>query len=467
MDIQKDEDFDEWYNEVVEAAELCDKRYPVKGMNIWRPYGWQIMWNIDERIRAEMRRTGHEEVNFPLLVPETLFQKEADHIKGFGSEVFWVTHAGDNELDERLLLRPTSETALYTTFALWIRSHADLPLKTYQIVNTFRYETKMTKAFIRVREIHFFEAHTCHRDYEEAEAQVEEDLDIAGRFLDGLCLPYVMSRRPDWDKFAGAHYSIGVDVLMPSLRVLQVASIHQYRENFSRPFDITYEDEHGEHRYCHQTTYGMSERVLGAIVGMHGDDNGIALPSSVAPIQVVIVPIIFKDKKEDVVGECRAVQGELEDMDIRVHLDMRDETPGSKFYGWELKGVPLRVEIGPRDIQNGVVTVAARDGEKTQVPRDELDGIPGHLEAYDERIASAAQAFMDGHIARVDHLDSQDDVEGIIEVPWCGSEQCGLDMEDRTGMKSLGIPIPEPECEGTCTACGEAARHWLRLARSY
>ncbi len=467
MDIEKDEDFDEWYNEVVEAAELCDKRYPVKGMNIWRPYGWQIMRNIDGRIRAEMRRTSHEEVNFPLLVPETLFQKEADHIKGFGSEVFWVTHAGDNELDERLLLRPTSETALYTTFALWIRSHADLPLKTYQIVNTFRYETKMTKAFIRVREIHFFEAHTCHRDYEAAEMQVEEDLDIAGRFLDGLCLPHVVSRRPDWDKFAGAHYSIGIDVLMPSRRVLQVASIHQYRENFSRPFDITYEDEDGEHRYCHQTTYGMSERVLGAIVGMHGDDNGIALPSGIAPVQVVIVPIIFKDKKENVLEECRAVQQELEDMDVRVHLDMRDETPGSKFYDWELKGVPLRVEIGPRDIKNNVVTVATRDGEKTQVPRDELDGLPERLTAYDERIAAAAAAFMDGHIARISHLDACEISEGIIEVPWCGSEQCGLDMEAQTGMKSLGIPIPEAECEGSCAVCDEAAQHWLRLARSY
>ena len=464
MDIKKGDDFDEWYNEVVEAAELCDKRYPVKGMNIWRPYGWQAMRNIDECIRREMRRTGHEEVNFPLLVPETLFQKEADHIKGFGSEVYWVSHAGDNELDERLLLRPTSETALYTVFALWIRSHADLPLKTYQIVNTFRYETKMTKAFIRVREIHFFEAHTCHRGFEEAEAQVQEDLDIAGRFLDGLCLPYLMSRRPDWDKFAGADYSIGIDVLMPSKRVLQVASIHQYRENFSRPFNITYEDENGEHRHCHQTTYGMSERVLGAIVGLHGDDNGIALPGSIAPIQVVIVPIIFKGKEENVLEACRAVQQELDDLGVRVHLDERNETPGSKYYDWELKGVPLRIEIGPRDIKNGVVTLATRDGEKTQIPRDELHRVPEHLEAYDERIAAAAQQFMDDHVVTLDHLEKRD---GIIEVPWCGSEACGRDMEDQTGMKSLGTPIPERDCEDSCAACGEAAVHWLRLAKSY
>lgn len=464
MDIKKGEDFDEWYNEVVQAAELCDKRYPVKGMNIWRPYGWEAMRNIDERIRREMRRTNHREVNFPLLVPETLFQKEADHIKGFGSEVFWVTHAGDNELDERLLLRPTSETALYTTFALWIRSHTDLPLKTYQIVNTFRYETKMTKAFIRVREIHFFEAHTCHRGFEEAEEQVQEDLTIAARFLDGLCLPYLMSRRPNWDKFAGAHYSIGIDVLMPSRRVLQVASIHQYKENFSRPFEITYEDETGEHRYCHQTTYGMSERVLGAIVGMHGDNQGIVLPSSIAPIQVAIVPIIFKGKEENVLDACHAVQQELESMDIRVHLDQRDETPGSKFYDWELKGVPLRIEIGPRDIDSGVVTLVARDGEKTQLPRDELQAVPEQLQAFDERIVAAAQQFMNDHIARLDHLEARD---GIIEVPWCGSQRCGLDMEERTGMKSLGIPIPERKCEGTCAVCGKVAEHRLRLAKSY
>lgn len=464
MDIKKEQDFDEWYNEVVEAADLCDKRYPVKGMNVWKPYGWEIARAIDTLIREEMRRTHHQEVNFPLLVPESLFQKEADHIKGFGSEVFWVTHAGDNQLDERLLLRPTSETALYTVFALWIRSHADLPLKTFQIVNTFRYETKMTKAFIRVREIHFFEAHTCHRNFEEAEAQVEEDIAIARSFFHTLCLPFLLHRRPDWDKFAGAYYSVGVDVLMPSQKVLQVASIHQYRENFSRPFNITYEDEEGHHHYVHQTTYGMSERVLGGIVGLHGDDHGIALPSVIAPLQVVIIPIVFKGMEGVVEEVCREVEQVLKEMGLRVQVDSRDKTPGNKFYDWELKGVPVRIEIGPRDVQNRVVTLVTRDGEKREISRGQLDQIYDELAAFDRRIAARAERFRDQHIHILNTLEKR---EGIIQVPWCGREKCGLTMEEEVDMSSLGIPHPEPAVEGVCPVCGEEARHWLRLAKSY
>jgi len=464
MKAKKSEDFDEWYNEVVEEAELCDKRYPIKGMNIWKPYGWEIQQNIDSIIREEMKKTGHKEVYFPLLVPESLFQKEADHIKGFGSEVFWVTHAGDRELEERLILRPTSETALYHIFSLWIRSHADLPLKTFQIVNTFRYETKMTKAFVRVREIHFFEAHTCHTDFEDAERQIIEDVEIASRFFSRLSIPYIISKRPDWDKFAGAYYSLGIDVLMPSKKVLQVASIHQYRDNFSIPFEIKYEDENGEHKYCHQTTYGMSERVLGAIVGVYGDDNGIALPSFIAPIQVVIVPIIFKGKEEMVKEECETVKGELEKMGIRVHLDLRDKTPGNKFYDWELKGVPLRIEIGPRDVEKGVVTLAARDGTKKEMAKYNLRNIVEELSSFDTRLFNQAKKFLDENLHTLDHLEER---EGIIEIPWCGREECGLRMEEEMEMTALGIPFPEKTCEEKCAVCGDKAKHYLRLAKSY
>ena len=464
MKVKKSEDFDEWYNEVVEEADLCDKRYPVKGMNIWKPYGWEIQQNIDSIIRGEMKKTGHKEVYFPLLVPESLFKKEADHIKGFGSEVFWVTHAGEKELEERLLLRPTSETALYHIFSLWIRSHADLPLKTFQIVNTFRYETKMTKAFVRVREIHFFEAHTCHTDFKDAEKQILEDVKIAGNFFDKLAIPYIISKRPDWDKFAGAYYSLGIDVLMPSKKVLQVASIHQYRDNFSRPFEIKYEDESGEHRYCHQTTYGMSERVLGAIVGIYGDDKGIALPSFIAPIQAVIVPIIFKGKEDMVKKECEAVKHELEEMGVRTHLDMRDKTPGNKFYDWELKGVPLRIEIGPRDVEKGVITIVARDGLKKEIKRSGLDKIKQEMSSFDSRLFEQAKKFLDENIHTLDYIEEK---EGIIEIPWCGREECGLQMEEELEMTSLGIPFPEKACNGKCAICGNEAKHYLRLAKSY
>lgn len=460
------EKFDEWYNEVVEKADLCDKRYPVKGMNIWRPYGWKIMRNVDGIIREEMEKTGHEEVYFPLLIPEGYFKKEEDHIKGFSQQVYWVTHAGDNELEERLLLRPTSETAIYSIFSLWIRSHADLPLKTFQIVNTFRYETKMTKAFIRVREIHFFEAHTCHADFEDAERQVEEDLEIATRLFRKLAIPFMISKRPDWDKFAGAFYSMGLDVLMPSGRTLQIGSVHQYKQNFSIPFEIKYEGVDGKHYYCHQTTYGMSERILGAIIGIHGDERGIKLPSSIAPIQIVIIPILFKGWEERIMEECRKVGQEVEKMDLRYHIDERDKTPGNKFYDWELKGVPMRIEIGPRDIENDVITIAMRDGVKKKIGRNEIEKIKEELNEYDERLYHAAEEFLTRNVKIVKNMDELGNAS-IIELPWCGREECGLKMEETTEMKSLGIPYPEKECNEKCVICGEKASSWLRMAKSY
>ncbi|MGB2825727.1 MAG: aminoacyl--tRNA ligase-related protein, partial [Thermoplasmata archaeon] len=288
--MKKAEDFSEWYNEMVERANLTDKRYPIKGMNVWTPYGWKIMRAIDTHIREEFDATNHDEVCFPLLIPEDQFAKEKEHIKGFDAEVFWVTHAGLNPLDVKLLLRPTSETAMYPMFSLWVRSHADLPLKTYQIVNTFRYETKQTRAFIRVREIHFFESHTCHADFDDAERQIREDYEIVERLARKWCIPHKLLKRTDWDKFPGADYTVGIDTVLPNGRTLQLGSIHQYKENFSRPYDIKYEDDKGEHMYVHQTTFGMSERLVGAIVAIHGDDKGIVLPPDVATIQIVVVP---------------------------------------------------------------------------------------------------------------------------------------------------------------------------------
>ena len=460
------EKFDEWYNEIVERADLCDKRYPVKGMNIWRPYGWKIMRNVDKIIREEMEKTGHEEVYFPLLIPESYFKKEEDHIKGFSQQVYWVTHAGDNELEERLLLRPTSETAIYSIFSLWVRSHADLPLKTFQIVNTFRYETKMTKAFIRVREIHFFEAHTCHVDFEDAERQIREDLEIASRLFKKLAIPFMISKRPDWDKFAGAFYSMGLDVLMPSGKTLQVGSVHQYKQNFSKPFEIKYEGMDGGHYYCHQTTYGMSERIIGAMIGIHGDERGIKLPSAIAPLQVIIIPILFKGWEERIMEECGKVKEELEAMGLRSHIDERDKTPGNKFYDWELKGVPMRIEIGPRDIEDNVITIAMRDGIKKRVERGEIEKIKEELEEYDERLYHKAEEFLRKNVKEIKNLDDVGDIP-IIEVPWCGREECGLKMEETMEMKSLGIPYPEKECNGKCAVCGEKAHSWLRMAKTY
>lgn len=467
--VKKSEDFNEWYNEIVELADLCDKRYPIKGMNIWRPYGWKLMNNVDRLIRDEMSKTCHQEVCFPLLIPESLFKKEEEHIEGFGKEVFWVTHAGLTPLEERWLLRPTSETAMYPIFSVWIRSHTDLPLKTFQIVNTFRYETKQTRAFIRVREIHFFEAHTCHPDFQDAEEQIKEDKEIADRLLHKLCLPYVFSKRPEWDKFAGAYYTISIDVLMPSGRTLQIGSIHQYRDNFARPYEISYETEEGAHAFCHQTTYGMSERLLGALIGVHGDNKGLIMPPEVAPIQVVIIPIIFKGKEQGVLQACERLHETLLTQGLRSHLDNREITPGNKYYDWELKGVPLRIEIGPKDVERNECTLVRRDQstKKALLLKDAHIAIQNELESLEKTLYANAENLLKENMHSVLTVEEAKQKTGIIALPWCGNKDCALEIENFLEGNTLGEPIENAGCSGHCPVCGSPAKTWMRFAKSY
>ncbi len=467
--VKKTEDFNEWYNEIVELADLCDKRYPIKGMNVWRPYGWKLMTHVDQLIREEMIRTDHQEVNFPLLIPESSFKKEEEHIEGFGSEVYWISHAGLNKLEERWLLRPTSETAMYPIFSIWIRSHADLPLKTFQIVNTFRYETKQTRAFIRVREIHFFEAHTCHVDFNDAEKQIQEDKDIAYRLFEKLSLPYILSKRPEWDKFAGAFYTISIDVLMPSFRTLQLGSIHQYKDNFSKPYEISFEGEDGKHNYCHQTTYGMSERILGALVGIHGDNKGLVMPPEVAPVQVVLIPIIFRGEEKVVLEACDDLNIKLSKEGIKSHIDKRDITPGNKFYDWELKGVPLRVEIGPKDIKNNQVVLVRRDtAEKQSISNDSaVNIIKEELNKLSKNLYETANRLLNENINRVNTIDEAKNLKGIVELPWCGIKDCALEIENILDGNTLGEPIEDNACNNSCPVCGKPGTTWMRYAKSY
>lgn len=467
--VKKTEDFHEWYNEIVELSDLCDKRYPIKGMNVWKPYGWTLMSHVDNLIREEMIKTNHQEVNFPLLIPESSFKKEEEHIEGFGSEVYWITHAGKNKLEEKWLLRPTSETAMYPMFSLWIRSHADLPLKTYQIVNTFRYETKQTRAFIRVREIHFFEAHTCHVDFDDSEKQVKEDKKIAEGLFDKLCLPFIFCKRPEWDKFAGAYYTISLDVLMPSMRTLQLGSIHQYRDNFSKPYDIKYETEEGKHKYCHQTTYGMSERILGALIGIHGDNKGLVMPSAVAPTQVVIIPIVFKGKEKPVIDAADSLYETLKKKGLRVINDKRDITPGSKYYDWELKGVPLRIEIGPRDVEKDQIVLVRRDtSEKEFVKLDSsIEKINQTIEEISKNLYQKAKKILDENFHRVKTIEKAKNLKGIIELPWCGNESCALEVEDIIDGNTLGEPIDNNKCDTNCPICNKKGKTWMRYAKTY
>ena len=464
--VRKEEDFSEWFTAAIEKAELRDKRYPVKGMDVWLPYGWSLMKRVEQAWREEFDATGHSEVNFPLLVPETEFRKEAEHVKGFESDVYWVTHGGTNPLDVRLVLRPTSETAMYPMFALWIRSHADLPLKTYQIVSTYRYETKMTRTFLRVREIRFFESHTCHATYEEAEQQIHEDLEINKRLMRRFGLPYLVTKRPEWDKFPGAHFSLGVDTILPSGRTLQVATFHHYKDNFSRVYNVMFEDIDGARKFVHQTTDGMSERILGGIVAVHGDEKGLILPPEVAPIEAVVVPILEKGRQAEISKAARKLYESLR-TSLRVYLDDRDVRPGEKFYHWEAKGVPLRLELGPRDVKKGQVVVVRRDtGKKRSLPKA---GLAGKLRAVLDRmqadLRSRAEKLLRENIVTILSLDQARD--GISRMGWCGRQECGLTVTERTGMGVLGTPYDREPVSGACVVCGRPATEILYAAKAY
>ncbi len=449
---KKHENFSEWYNQVIEKANLTDKRYPVKGMNIWTPYGWKLMSLIDAETRRLIEKADHQEVKFPLLIPEEEFQKEADHIKGFGDEVYWVSHAGSTKLDVPLLLRPTSETAMYPIFDLWIRSHADLPLKIYQMVNVFRYETKQTRAFMRMREIHFFEAHTCHVTKEDAEAQIKQDLEIMDSLAKKLCMPYLKLKRTDWDKFPGAHYSVGGDALLPTGRLLQIAGIHQYLTNFSEAYDITFEGVDGEHLPVHQTTYGMSERLIGAVVAMHGDDNGVVLPPTIAPIQVRIIPILYGENQE-LMDYCDKIKNRLSD--TRVDIDDREDIrPGSKFFDSEEKGIPIRIDVGNRELENKELTLVRRDtGDKTTIPLSELEtALQELMNKMQDEMYQRAKEFLHKNIVEPEDISDIKE-EKIYRIGWCGTLRCGEGIEESTDRNLLGTLYEGEEFKGKCLWC--------------
>ncbi|HLE48275.1 MAG TPA: proline--tRNA ligase [Candidatus Thermoplasmatota archaeon] len=467
---KKSDDFMEWYLEVCDVAELCDKRYEIKGMNVWRPYAWKVMHNIDEFTRKEMARTEHDEVLFPLMIPEKSFQKESEQIKGFGGEVFWVDFAGENKLDERYVIRPTSETAMYPMFKIWVRSHADLPLRTFQIVNVFRYETKQTRPFMRVREIHFFEDHSCFATYEDSEAHMQVDLEVVRNCLTRLALPYLTCRRPDWDKFPGAHYSVGCDVVMPSGRTLQCATVHQYKDNFAKAYEISFEAPDGSRKFAHQTTFGMSERLVGAIVGVHGDDRGLILPPEVAPIQVVVVPILFKGKEQPVLDAAREVAHRLREKGLRVHLDDRDRNAGEKYYHWELRGVPLRLEIGPRDLEKGSVMTVRRDGGKAIVPMPQVEAeVEKLLQHVQADLLERQTLFQNTQIHKAHKIEEARKLGGIVVLPICDKAECGHGVEEALDYKTLGVPMDEASdaSQESCAHCGKAAKEWIRFARTY
>ncbi len=477
------ESFSEWFSWIIREAEIYDYgRYPIKGMGVWMPYGFQIRKRVMEIIRRLLDETGHEEILLPLLIPETLFKKESEHVRGFEGEVFWVTRAGMNELDVKLVLRPTSETALSYMESLWIKSYKQLPKKYYQIVSMFRYETKMTKPMIRVREVTMFkEAHTAHETFEDAERQVLEAIEIYKKFFDELGIPYVISKRPQWDKFAGAIYTIAFDTLLPDGRAMQIGTVHHLGQTFSSVFEVRIQKRDESLDFVWQTSYGVSERVIASIIAFHSDERGLILPPNVAPIQVVIVPIPGKDEEitAKVIDYARKVLSMVKENGFRVHLDDREGLrPVDKYFYWELKGVPIRVEVGPKELGSNSVVVFRRDKlERKSVALHELLSYLRELAVDIERnLKERAWRWFKEHLKRAFDLGEALKLakEGfIVEIPWCGDERCLQKVVDEVeGIDVIGIPLqtvenlePPPPPEAKCASCGAKAVWWARIGR--
>ena len=466
------ENFSEWFHDILEEANITDSRYPIKGMAIWMPYGFKIRKYMLERIK-ELLDKDHDEVLFPLLVPEAELAKEGEHVKGFEEEVYWVTKGGINDLNEKLALRPTSETAIYPMYALWIRSHIDLPIKYYQVVNTFRYETKHTRPLIRVREITTFkEAHTAHATKEESDEQIEDFIEIYKEFLDSFGIPYLISKRPSWDTFPGADYTMAFDIIMPDGKTLQIGTIHNLGQTFAKTFDITFEDKDGEHKYVYQTCAGVSDRVVASIIGIHGDEKGLRLPPIVSPNQITIIPILFKKGKEEVMAKCMEIKSSLENAGLRVNIDDRDIRPGKKFYDWELKGTPLKLEIGPRDLENNITIAMRRDeGEKIELALDDnlVDNVNDLLDKYYENLKTSAWDFQNEHVKFTDNMEeiaSLVESGNVVAFNWCGDDECGKKIEEKTGYDILGIH-KDAEDGAKCIASGKDAKYLALIAKTY
>jgi len=450
--------FSEWYLKILEDAELIDSRYPIKGMLVYRRWGLFIIRQMQQYLERLLEEAGHEPTLFPVLIPDNILGKETEHIAGFEEQVFWVTHAGANELERKLALRPTSETSMYEMFKLWIRSHQDLPLKIHQSCAVYRYETRHTRPLIRGREFLWNEGHSAHIDDEDARKNIEEIKKIYGKLINELlCIPFVVNRRPEWDRFPGAADTFAFDTIMPNGKTLQIATAHNLGQNFSKVFEITYEDEKGEHQYVHQTSYGPSfGRLLAALISIHGDEKGLVLPPEVAPIQCIIIPIFFKESNKDRILEySEKVRDRLSELGIRTELDAGDERPGNKFYHWEMKGVPLRLEVGPKDLEKKEVTIVRRDtGKKSQIGFKKLSDIPKILEEITKDMRKAAQKEFDRKFLKVKSVDElkKSSGNGILSLGCCMKKGCAEKIEEHVDIISVN------DNPAKCTVCGKSGK---------
>nr|MBA4404951.1 proline--tRNA ligase [Nanoarchaeum sp.] len=470
---KKSEDFGEWYLEVIEKAEVMDMRYGIKGFQVFMPLGALALRQIIRMFEEELEKTGHKPVIFPTVIPESSLKREAEHIKGFSTEVFWITNAGKNKLEEKYCLRPTSETAFYPLYSIWIRSHVQLPLKLYQVGSMFRYETKMTKPLIRTREFIFIETHTAQKTFENAENQVKEDKMIFEKILNNLGIKVLVLRRPQWDKFPGAEDTYAFETVMSDGKIMQVGTTHNLGEKFAKVFNIKYLDKDKKKKYVNQTCFGPGiSRILGTVIALHGDNKGIIFPPIVAPIEIVIVPIYTKNTKTKVLEKCGEILGKLEEKGFRVHLDDREQyTPGFKFHEWELKGVPLRIEIGPKDIENNKITVVRRDFlERVTIDEDKLEEfILETLDSIAFQLEKRANELMLIQDAK-NYKDLKEKLKngGFIRIPFCMREKCAEKLKNETGAEIRGTLFGKTEkAEGNCAICGEKTKEMAYVAKTY
>jgi prolyl-tRNA synthetase len=473
LTVKKAEDFSEWYTQVVLKSGLADYA-PVKGCMIFREHSYAIWEKIQEVFNEKIKATGHRNVYFPMFIPESFLKKEAEHFQGFVPEVAWVTIGGDRPLDEKLAIRPTSETIMYATYAKWIRSWRDLPIKLNQWNSVVRWETEATKLFLRTREFLWQEGHTAHATKEEADQEVMEILNAYKDVIESyLAIPVLTGMKTENEKFAGALYTTTLEALMPDGKALQMGTSHQLGQNFSKVFGIKFLDQNEKERFVWQTSWGFSTRMIGALVMVHGDDKGLVLPPKVTPIQAVIIPIPYKDVDEDLVlAKAKDVYEKLQKRGISVVFDDRTEyTPGWKFNEWELKGVPIRIEIGPRDVKQEQVTLVRRDTfEKIAIKEEKtVNAVAELLEEIQNNLFNRAKKFLEDHITSVKNYTEFKKAlkKGFIRACWCSNPTCEEKIKEETGAAIRLIPFEKEEPFSNCVYCQKEAKEVVYFGRAY
>ena len=465
-----EQDFAQWFTDVCTKAELVDYS-GVKGLFILRPYGYAIWENIQSVLDKMFKQYGHENVSMPMLIPESLLQKEKDHVEGFAPECAWVTVGGSEELQERLCVRPTSETLFCDHWSHTVHSWRDLPMLYNQWCSVLRWE-KTTRPFLRGREFLWQEGHTLHATEEEARKETLQQLEVYADLCENyLAMPVIRGNKTDKEKFAGAENTYTVECMMHDHKALQSGTSHYFGTGFAEQFDITFSDKDNKLKYPHQTSWGLSTRVIGGIIMTHGDNNGLVLPPRIAPIQVIVVPVA--QHKPGVIEKATELYEAVKAAGVRVRIDTSDNSLGWKCAQYEMKGVPLRIEIGPRDIENGVCMAVRRDnGEKTEVRIEELGEKIGELlGAVQQGLFDKAKKNLDEHIFEAHSLEEakaiQEEKGGFIKTMWCGELECEQKMKDEAGMSSRCIPFVQENLGDTCPICGRKAKHMIYWGVAY